>query len=439
MHVFFSGIGGAGIGSLAEVAHDAGYVVSGSDLHESLVSLELERRGTDIVYEQSTESIAAEQAANPIDWLVYSSALPNNAPELVFARDNHIRISKRDEFLAEFIKDHNLKLIAVAGTHGKTTTTAMLVWCFKQLNLPISYSIGSTISFGASGQFDEKSEYFIYEADEYDRNFLAYKPEVSLITSLDYDHADIYPTKEDYDDAFREFLAGSKKSCMWEQTARQLFGDPKQTPIGVEVLYPPLVDVYNFQLTGRKMREDATIALSALITILHNIDVEELSPKLVKILNSFPGTARRFEKVSENLYSDYAHAPAEIAATMEKAREIANKSGQKVVAVYQPHQNLRQTEIVKEGGYSVSFDNADKIYWVPTYLVRGDLVKDALEVLTPEDLIRTLSQEAQENAKPKELNENLWLEIQKHLAANDLVVVMGAGPIDAWLREQLTK
>jgi len=135
MRIYFSGIGGAGIGPLAEIALDAGYKVVGSDLNKSLFTNNLEKRGVKIYFQQNGEDIKTEHSKKPIDWFVYTSALPENHPELVFARANNIKVSKRDEFLADFIEQHNLKLIAVAGTHGKTTTTGMLIWLFNKLQI----------------------------------------------------------------------------------------------------------------------------------------------------------------------------------------------------------------------------------------------------------------------------------------------------------------
>src|SRR5207253_2498504 len=131
---------------------------------------------------------------------VYSSALPKtnpNHPELKFCEANGIKNSKRDEFMNKIIRDKRLKLIAVAGTHGKTTTTAMVIWLFKELGLPVSYSLGAQISFGEMGEYNKKGRYFIYECDEFDRNFLAFKPYVAIISGLSWDHHEIYPTQED--------------------------------------------------------------------------------------------------------------------------------------------------------------------------------------------------------------------------------------------------
>ncbi|HEU4608661.1 MAG TPA: Mur ligase domain-containing protein, partial [Chitinophagaceae bacterium] len=226
MHVFFSGIGGAGIGPLALIARQAGYDVSGSDAKDSSYIHLLRQKGIkDIHIGQTSDNIAQVNAKSSIDWFVYSSALPltdPNHPELKFCAQNGIKASKRDEFLGKFIQDKDLKLIAVAGTHGKTTTTAMAIWVFKQLGVPVSYSGGAKLSFGEAGEYDPKSNYFVYEADEFDRNFLSFYPEVSLISGIDYDHHDIYPTPEAYNEAFVEFIGQSTKTFLWHDDAEKL-------------------------------------------------------------------------------------------------------------------------------------------------------------------------------------------------------------------------
>ena len=175
MKVYFSGISGTGIGPLAEFAQDAGFEVCGSDLHQGAISDELAKRNIDVCYgEQDGAFLQKKIDEGEVDWFVYTSALPKDHPELKLAKTQHIKCSKRDEFIAELVEKKNLKMIAVAGTHGKTTTTAMLVWAFLQMEVPVSYLVGTTLGWAKSGNYDPKSEYFIYEADEYDRNFLAF-------------------------------------------------------------------------------------------------------------------------------------------------------------------------------------------------------------------------------------------------------------------------
>ena len=225
MHIYFSGLGGVGVGPLAEIARDAGYEVSGSDLAESLMTERLRAGGIDVQIGQDGSQIAAVHEKNPIDWYVYTAALDKGKPELDFAKAKGIRVSKRDELLAEIIKQKDLKLIAVSGTHGKTTTTGMFVWTFKQLGIPVSYSVGTTLSFGPSGAYDPASQYFVYECDEYDKNFLHFHPYLSLITSIDHDHIDTYPTEQDYFDAFRQFAEQSASAIAWKDQHGEIFRD----------------------------------------------------------------------------------------------------------------------------------------------------------------------------------------------------------------------
>jgi len=157
MKIYFSGIGGVGLGPLAEIAYDAGYTVIGSDMSKSLTTDELRKRGIEIEFNQDGSFLKSSHQDQPIDWFIYTSALPETHPELLLAKELGIKTAKRDELLAHIIKEKNLKLIAIAGTHGKTTTTGMLVWAFKLLNVPVSYSVGSTLSFGPSGMFDPES------------------------------------------------------------------------------------------------------------------------------------------------------------------------------------------------------------------------------------------------------------------------------------------
>lgn len=418
MHIYFSGIGGVAIGPLAEIAHDAGHTVSGSDLSESLMTSQLGERGIEVVIGQDGSQIAAVNEQHALDWFVYTAALPDDHPELAYAREHGIRTSKRDELLAEIIREKDLKLIAVSGTHGKTTTTGMLVWALKQLGIEPSYSVGTTVSFGPSGVYVPGSEYFVYECDEFDRNMLHFEPHLSLITSLDHDHFDTYPTVDEYRHAFVQFLEQSAYCLLWEKDLRYLQTDPAAD---LEA-YDELMDLSHLKLAGDHVRHNAYLVERALMRLLP----EAHHDRIVDAINSFPGTARRFEKLSENLYSDYGHHPVEIAATLQLAREISKH----IVLVYQPHQNIRQHEVRDQ--YTTCMRLAEDIYWLPTYLSRED---PQFETLTPEQLTERLVN--REHVHYAELNDDLWKVIETHRASGKLVLCMGAGSVDSWLRERL--
>jgi len=418
MNIYFSGIGGVGIGPLARIAYDAGYSVVGSDAAESTIVDELREAGVVVNIGQDGTFLEACHSDAPIDWLVYTSALPEDHPELVFAREHGIKTSKRDEFLSHIINEKGLKLIAVAGTHGKTTTTGMLVWALKKLGVPVSYSIGTTISFGPSGAYDPESEFFVYECDEYDRNFLHYSPALSLITSFDYDHPDTYPTQAEYTDAFLTFVKTSAHTILWQNDAEAM-----TVSLNNSLWVLPASEQSQIKLAGEHNRRNANLVLKAIEYL--NLASNNLS---VEALESFPGTNRRFEKIGDNLYSDYGHHPVEIAATLSMAKEISDR----VTLVYQPHQNQRQ-HLIKDQ-YSNQFENAETIFWLPTYLSREDPMQ---AILTPKDLIVNITNK--NDIRFAELDDKLWSEISRERNEGKLVVCMGAGTIDSWVRKQLQK
>ena len=412
MKIYFSGIGGVGIGPLAEIATDAGYTVVGSDQQSSLMTSQLHDRGVPINIGQDGAFLEASHTESPIDWFVYTAALPQDHPELKMARQLGIKVAKRDELLAHIIKEKNLKLLAVAGTHGKTTTSGMLTWALQQLGVPVSYSVGTTLSFGPSGKYDHSSEYFVYECDEFDRNFLHFSPHLSLITSVDYDHSDTFPTVADYLEAFRQFAGQSNQLITWQDQHIELFEDHPDAWL--------LDSVLDVNLPGLHNRRNATLVLKALEKL--GIQGDHLPA-----VESFPGTNRRFEKLADNLYSDYGHHPIEIAATLQMARELSDQ----VVLVYQPHQNVRQHEIKDQ--YQDQFELAEIIYWLPTYLSRED---PNLEILSPETLIKNVTNKS--DIEVADLDDDLWQNIESARQDGKLVLCMGAGSIDNWLRQQLS-
>lgn len=418
MNIYFSGLGGVGIGPLAEIAHDAGHTVMGSDLSENLVTDELRHKGITVALGQNGDFLRESHTTTPFDWFVYTAALPADHPELLAAKALGIRTGKRDEFLAEFIKAHNLKLIAISGTHGKTTTTGMTVWALKQLGVPVSYSVGTTISFGSSGAYEPGSEYFVYECDEYDKNLLHFSPYLSLLTSIDYDHPDTYPTEAEYKETFRQYVSQSKQTIGWDKDLTYI-----EQPVNESIWALKNDEVATLALPGEHNRRNATLVLKAL-EFLGLTD----ATKNTEILANFPGTDRRFEKLATNLYTDYGHHPEEIAATLQLAREVSND----IVLVYQPHQNWRQHFIKDQ--YTNQFELAEKIYWLPTYLTRENPDQ---ATLAPEELTKHITNKAA--ITYGELNTQLWDAIQQHRDAGKLVLCMGAGTIDGWVREQLRR
>ena len=371
-----------------------------------------------------------------VDWFVYTSALPKNHPELVLAKKLGLRISKRDELIAYLVEKMGLKMVAVAGTHGKTTTTSMIVWTALNLGMPVSYLVGTTLPFAEAGKYDEGSEFLIYEADEYDKNFLHFFPWLSVITTVSYDHPDIYPTKLDYMRAFAKFEGQSEQVIR----GRSMEGG------AVSANEDTLDFADKFNLAGRARRYDAGLAMQAVFEMMEETDMQKAEENLitggknyagreidesliVEILNDYPGVGRRFERIADGVYSDYGHHPEEIAATVEIAKEEASRLGKTgVVVVYEPHQNTRQHEVFE--GYKDAFLGVEKLFWLPTYLTRED---DSLEILTPEDFIASLKNN--KVGGPAEIGEELAEKIRKLRDDGKLILLMTAGPADKWLRE----
>ncbi len=438
------------MGPLALMAKQAGCTVQGSDLAKGAVYDELVKAGIEVKIGEQDGDFLREKLETGMDWFVHTSALPENHPELVLARETGVKISKRDELTAWLVKELGLKMVAIAGTHGKTTTTAMIVWVALKLGLPVSYIVGTTLGFAPAGAYHAGDKYFIYEADEYDRNFLKFSPWTAVITCVSYDHPDIYSTEENYREAFLQFERQSSAVIREGETAI--------LPEGL-VFLPE-----EFKLAGEVRRKDAALAAEAVLKMVeseapagsevdlvtksgfksdleHEVSASEIADnrggelgkvreKIVQVLDKFPGVGRRFERIAEGVYTDYAHHPEEIAATLEMAREEAQLTGKKgVVAVYQPHQNTRQHEV--RAGYRWAFVAADKVFWLPTYMTREN---PELAVLTPEELISGL--ENREAAEVAELSDGLAEKLRKYVEEGFLVLLMTAGPADGWLREK---
>lgn len=437
MNIFISGISGTGLGPLALMAKDAGIGVCGTDLYEGAVTGELLSKDIEIETGKQDGTFLQKQFdKGKVDWFVYTSALPEDHKELVLAKKLGLRISKRDELIAYLVDKLGLKMVAVAGTHGKTTTTAMIVWTALSLGLPVSYLVGTTLPFAEAGKYDKNSSFLIYEADEYDKNFLHFFPWLAVITTVSYDHPDIYPTKLDYMKAFMKFEGQSEQVIR----GREMEGE------AVSANENTLDFSKKFALAGEARRYDANLAMQAVFEMIEEEDMQLAGKSLIpggknyagkridenmiiEILNDFPGVGRRFERVADGVYSDYGHHPEEIAATLNVAREEAGRTKKKgVVAVYEPHQNVRQHEVFKD--YKDAFVGADKLFWLPTYLVRED---PELKIITPDEFIESLSNS--EIGKAAEMGPGFAKTLKDLRNDKMLILLMTAGPADQWLRE----
>ncbi|MEX0668135.1 MAG: Mur ligase domain-containing protein [Candidatus Saccharimonadales bacterium] len=429
-HIYFSGIGGSGLFPLALMAHQCGYRISGSDVEINENTKQLAALGIDIAYHQDGVFMQGVHEHTPIDWLVVSSAIPPDSPEISYASKQGIRVSKRDGLIGEIIAKNNLKMVAVAGTHGKTSTTSMMIWTLDQLGASPSYIVGGLPAFGPAGAYETSSDLFVYEADEFDRNFLNFKPYLSIITTMDYDHPDTYLNEDEYYQAFAEFISNSAAVFTWEDIYKnisELVGSAdKQEDIHTikddQSETKQLLD--SIDLLGAHNRRNGLLVLEAVKSLLPDVSEEDI----IKAINSFPGVARRLEKIAENIYSDYAHHPTEIAATLQALGEKFDK----ISVVYQPHQNIRQHQV--RGMYKEAFIGTSQLYWLPTYLSRED---PNLPVIEAQELLSEVDDNTLKSYKAVvDMDDELVASLKKDLDDGYVVVFMGAGSIDAWAKHQ---
>jgi UDP-N-acetylmuramate--alanine ligase len=378
------GIGGAGMSAIATVLHERGYHVSGSDQAESDVTRSLREHGVEVVIGQRAENVGA------VDMVVISSAIRADNPELIAAQQRGIPITKRAQFLG-WLMQGSLG-VAVAGTHGKTTTTAMIAHILMSAGRDPSFIVGGTIkSIGRSAHAGRDRE-FVIEADEYDRMFLGLTPTIEVILNVEHDHPDCYPTLDDMLSAFREFVQhlpedGLVVACgedaaatmlAREATRNLLYGfkpslDWYATDIrsnqagGVDFLTyhdDQMLGIVRLRVPGKHnvLNALAALAVTDTIGVPFNAAVDALS--------EFRGVGRRFEVRGEangvTIVDDYGHHPTEIKATLAGAR--LRYPGQQIWAVLQPHTYSRTKTLLDQ--FAAGFDDADHVIVTAIYASR---------------------------------------------------------------------
>ena len=275
------------------------------------------------------------------------------------------------------------------------------------------------------GQLTKASEYFIYEADEYDRKFLSFEPYLSLISGVSWDHHEIYPTREEYISAFNDFINQSRKTIIWQSDAEYLNADGDNLIVQDD----DTLEINDIKLKGLYNRRDAWLAVAAVHELI-DVPITEL----ISHINQFKGLSRRMEEIYPGLYTDYAHTPEKIKGAISAASEMAEENGQKLVVIYEPLTNRRQIHMIDD--YKDCFNGAIKVYWLPSYLARED-PKDP--ILSPEQLISHLT--SPEIVEPAQRDEGLLNVIRQQLGRGNMVVAMaggGGGSLDEWLRITLS-
>ena len=373
-HIHLIGIGGTGLSAIARLLKESGHTVTGSDMQPSPFVDDLRKIGITVHIGHK-----AEQIGNA-DLIVRSSAIPDKNPEVVAAREKGIPVYKRSDFLGSLMED---KIgIAVAGTHGKTSTTAMIAWTLTELGEDPSFIVGSTINgMGVNAHFG-KGKTFVIEADEYDRMFLGLKPSIGIVTNLEHDHPDIYPTAESFREAFVEFIHllpedGTFVYCADDAGATDLVKNANVETVGYSLstanAQPNTHGGFDFEFQS--------VEVSLQVPGKHNVwnalavmtVIEELGLSLeaaAQALGSFSGTGRRFELVGEvdriAVYDDYAHHPTEIRATLAAARARHPEAG--IWVVWQPHTYSRTKLLFDE--FVQAFGDADHVIVTEVYKSR---------------------------------------------------------------------
>jgi UDP-N-acetylmuramate--alanine ligase len=386
-HVHLIGIGGAGLSAIARVLLEQGAEVTGSDLVMSPVAKALARDGVQVSAGHAAGNI------NGADVVVFSSAVPEDNVEIQAARSAGIPVMGRPTFLGQLMEGK--RGVAVAGTHGKTTTTAMIVSILLGAGRDPTFVVGGVLARLETNARAGHEPLFVIEADEYDCTFLSLRPEVAVVTNVEHDHPDCYPTFDDFRGAFEDFVAlvpddGLLAVCWDDPVARQIgeqqadmkpvtfFGLEKGAAWRAEEISSnfaggiDFLAVHHGQTLGLiRLRvpgaHNASNALAAL-AVTDFLGVPFRTAR--EALTEFHGVARRFEVKGEAddvvVVDDYAHHPTEIRATLRAAKE--RFPDRRIWAVWQPHTYSRTKELLTE--FATCFGDADEVIVLPIYAAR---------------------------------------------------------------------
>lgn len=447
--VHMVGIGGAGMSGIAEVLHNLGFRVTGSDLHRSTVTERLERLGISIVYGHKPENIQDAQV------VVYSSAIRPQNPELVEARRRKIPVIPRAEMLAELMR---MKYsIAVSGAHGKTTTTSMIGHLLAYAGLSPTIVVGGKIRGIGTGAVLGKSQYLVAEADESDASFLKLYPTLAVVTNIDKEHLDHYGNFIRLLDAFLAFVDrvpfyGAGILNIDDPYTREIVDATRARTLTYGFREDALVRATEVNQDGLTTRAILWVngekigPLELQIPGVHNLqnalaaiavawELEIDLSKAVEALHTFRGVDRRFEiKGSRNrvtVVDDYAHHPTEIRRVLETARSYWPEG--RLVVVFQPHRYTRTAKLYRE--FAEVLTLPDVVILLPIYPagenplegISADLILQVLRTFREGGVYEVHSlQEAREI-------------LDQVVRPGDLVLTLGAGDVyrvgEEWLKE----
>jgi len=449
-HIHFIGIGGSGLSAIARLLLESGYTVSGSDRAPSPFADEVRKAGAKVFIGHHARNIAGAES------VVMSSAVSADNPEVEAAKRAGIPVYKRADFLGQLMEEKNG--IAIAGTHGKTTTTAMAAWVLHELGSDPSFIVGGIMNDLGVNAHAGKSNLFVIEADEYDYMFLGLKPRIEVVTSLEHDHPDLFPTLKEMYMAFERFVDllpedGTLIVCTENPNTAALMSHARTIGRGIvayglqreQTVNSPLwvigrdvksnayggFDFYaqsnlssfgsdplyvSLQVPGEHNVQNA-LAVLAIISLLG------LSPDdAANALGTFTGTKRRFQLRGEvddiRVFDDYAHHPTEIKATLAGAR--ARYPKQRIWAVWQPHTYSRTQTLFLD--FARAFKDADEVIVTEVYASR-----EPEQEFTSAEIVSAMPHLSARYRKTLSEATSYLLE---HLQPGDILLVLSAGDAD---------
>ncbi len=378
------GIGGAGLSAIARVLHERGESVSGSDLKPSVFSDALLEAGIQVTYGHRAENIAGAEL------VLVSSAIPADNPEIQAARQASVPVVRRSEFLGDLTS--GMKTIAIAGTHGKTTTTALIAWVLNHAGLSPGFVVGGIVRDLETNARAGSGSLFVIEADEYDRAFLGLRPSIGVVTNVEHDHPDEFPTPEDFQAAFAAFVGQVQDVliyCEDDPGARALetpgmrrvsYGLEREADWHAEEIRVNQAGGSDFLvLRGGEVKGLVRTRLPGTHNVNNTLASLAVSSELGVPFNearaaitSFRGVARRFEVVGEvagvTVVDDYAHHPSEIRATLEAARQ--RFPDRALWSVFQPHTFSRMRVFLPQ--LKDAFEAADHVLVTEVFAAREE-------------------------------------------------------------------
>jgi UDP-N-acetylmuramate--alanine ligase len=441
-HVHFVGIGGIGMSGIAEVLINLGFRVSGSDIKRSPVTDRLQAMGVEI-----SEGHVAENVGQP-HVVVRSTAVRDDNPEVIEAQRRSIPVIPRAEMLAELmrLKPHT---VAVAGSHGKTTTTSMVATVLGHAGLDPTMVVGGVVGAYGSNAHLGTSDLMVVEADESDRSFLMLTPTIAVVTNIDREHMDYYHDMDDVRACFASFVNkvpfyGSSVLCLDDPNVqaiipllgrrRATYGLSAQADVSAHgIRYDD-----NFGSTfsvwrGTDVIGDLTLRVpgmhnvyNALAAIAVGFELEVPFDTIAEGLHSFTGAGRRFQAKGEVggvlVVDDYGHHPTEIRATLAAAK--LGSGGRRIVVLFQPHRYTRTHDLMQE--FARSFNNADALFITDIYAAS----EDPIEGVDSESLTNAIKRFGHKEANYIGPLENAPTMLRDYVQPGDLVITLGAGTVN---------